>query len=166
MRCAAANSDLRTLAFRTASLRLPAPFHTHVVRSEECFDELLIPLDHEIEVILFGRTRGDEDIALGVGGRNFVLGLGRTEHAEQRRPGGDIGIRRAVLLGGSVEAGLVLASVADGELVILIIAEIIPEVVRDRVVAVPIGIVVRMSRSTSAEPGASPPSDEPSGRSR
>ena len=71
-----------------------------------------------------------------------LLGLGRVEHAEQRRPGGEVDAELVVLLGGRAEAELVLVGVADGKLVI-VVAGNIPEVDRERAVAGGIGIIVR-----------------------
>ena len=70
------------------------------------------------------------------------LGLGRIEHAEQRRPRGEVDAELAVLLGGRVEAELALVGVADGKLVIFVVAENVPDVDRERVAAGRIGIVV------------------------
>ena len=73
-----------------------------------------------------------------------LLGLGRIEHAEQRRPRGAVDVEIAVVLGGRAEAEFVLAGVASGEHVILGVIEIVPEVDGKRVVAGRIGIVVRL----------------------
>ena len=53
------------------------------------------------------------------------LGLGRIEHGEQRRPGGEVDAELVVLLGGRAEAELVLVGAPDGQLVI-VVAEIVP----------------------------------------
>ena len=71
-----------------------------------------------------------------------LLGLGRVEHAEQRRPGGEVDAELVVLLGGRAEAELVLVGVAAGKIVI-VVAEHVPEADRVRAVAGGIGIVVR-----------------------
>ena len=81
-----------------------------------------------------------------------LLGLGRIEHAEQRRPGGEVDVEFAVVLGGRAEAELVLVGVADGELVMIVVAEEVPEVDRERVVAGRIGIVVRLEIDVDETP--------------
>ena len=63
------------------------------------------------------------------------LGLGRIEHAEQRRPGREVGAEFAEVPGDRVDAQRVLAGVAAGMLVIVVVAKSIPEVDRERVVA-------------------------------
>ena len=72
-----------------------------------------------------------------------LLGLGRVEHAEQRRPGGEVDAELAVVLRGRVEVELVPVGAPDGKLVIFVVAENVPEADRERAVAGGIGIVVR-----------------------
>ena len=82
----------------------------------------------------FGRSEGP------VTGRH--LGLGRVEHAEQRRPGGAIDAECAELSGARVEAQCVLAGIADDKLVIVVVAGELPEADCERVVAARIGRAV------------------------
>ena len=70
------------------------------------------------------------------------LGVGRVEHAEQRRPRGEVDVELGVLLGGRAKPELVLVGVAAGKIVI-VVAENVPEVDRERAVAGRIRIVVR-----------------------
>ena len=60
------------------------------------------------------------------------LGLGRVEHAEQRRPGREVDVELAKVLGGRAEAELVLVAV---EKIVIVPAESVHEVDRERAVA-------------------------------
>ena len=68
------------------------------------------------------------------------LGLGRIEHAEQRREGGEVDTEIAVVHGRRAQAEPVLVSLAHGKIVILVVvADNVPEADRERVVVGRIG---------------------------
>ena len=80
-----------------------------------------------------------------------LLGLGRVEHAEQRRPGGEVDVELAEVLAARAEAQRVLAGVAVGKIVIVVVANV-PEGNRERIVAGRIGIVVRLEAGVDGAP--------------
>ena len=57
------------------------------------------------------------------------LALGRIEHAEQRRPGRAVDVELAEVPGAHAEAELLLAGVADGALVFIIVGNRVPEAI-------------------------------------
>ena len=70
------------------------------------------------------------------------LGLGRVEHPEQRRPGGEFDVEVAVSLGARSEV----------ELELIVVAEVVAEVDRERVWAVHVGIVALIEVDPSETP--------------
>ena len=82
-------------------------------------------------------ARGEESIV------RRRLGLGRIEHVEQRRPGGEVDAEFAEIVGDWANAQRVLVGVADGKFVI-VVAERVPEAKGKRGVTGRIGIVVRI----------------------
>ena len=80
-----------------------------------------------------------------------LLGLGRIEHAEQRRPRGEVDVELGEVLGSPAEAQRVPVVVAVGKIVIVVV-ENVAEGNRERVVAGQIGIVVRLEADVDEAP--------------
>ena len=107
-------------------------------------------LEHRLRPQL-QRVRTFNSLARGEGpvaGRR--LGLGRVEHAEQRRPGGKVDIELAEAPGARAEAQRVLVG-ASGRALVLVV-EIIPEVDRIRDVDRHIGTVARIAADVGGTP--------------
>ena len=80
-----------------------------------------------------------------------LLGLGRIEHAEQRRPRGEVDVEFGEVLAARAEAQRVPIGVAVGKVVIVVV-ENVPEGGREPVVAGRIGIVVRLKAGVDEAP--------------